>query len=430
MKTKNLFLTGIVFFLSAASNTFAADLCVNEAGSGGCYASITAALAAASDGDRILIQPKTGGVPYVENLTVNKSVQLLSNQEGVMWGLTGNITVTPAIGRKITIMHMKNTSGNITASGNSPAGTRCKVDIMNCELTSGNINFDYNYFEVNVVANVISNGYVALRYGNVIGNNITSTSYTNQYTAYSYYVMLYYGTDAVATNDTLYVVGNIINNQSVTNTYYADMFVQSTSQFFYVTNNYIIKPGTSYYGMGMYFYTHKNSLLGTNVIQNNTYYDGGSSSSYTYPIYIAGSTSGQFDIKNNLAYAPNKPAGYIQYYVYSGTPTVAFSYNYAAPSGSLYGIVNNGTNNLSSNSSINITTGQLNAGSDAINGGYPDYTYYDVDLTVNDVGAYGGSFTLDNFFPITGAARVYFVRAPRTILQSATMNIRAESFDR
>jgi hypothetical protein len=53
-----------------------------------------------------------------------------------------------------------------------------------------------------------------------------------------------------------------------------------------------------------------------------------------------------------------------------------------------------------------------------------------LDLTVNDVGAYGGSYSLSNFYPVTGSARVYFVKAPRTVLQSGTLNVRANSFDR
>ncbi|MFN7014250.1 MAG: hypothetical protein ACK4ON_08285, partial [Bacteroidia bacterium] len=67
---------------------------------------------------------------------------------------------------------------------------------------------------------------------------------------------------------------------------------------------------------------------------------------------------------------------------------------------------------------------------DGINGGAPGISFYDLDLSVNDVGAYGGSYSLNNFHPITGAARVYFVKAPKSVLQSGTLNIKADSFDR
>lgn len=428
MNAKKILLSTVMAVLFSA-NLFAADLCVNEAGSGGCYSSINAALAAANDGDRILIQPKTGNAPYVENLTINKSVQLLSNQEAVKWSLTGNITITPAVGRSISILHMYNTTGNITASGNSPMGARCKVNIMDCDLANGYINFNYDYFDVNIISSIIQDGYVALRYGNVIGNSISASTYLKMFTVSSIYTLLYYYTDALATNDTLYIVGNILNINSGTHTYYTNIFLQSTSQFFYVSNNYMTKQNTYYDCSGILFYYHKNSTLGTNSVYNNTMYTPQSYSYYYDAIQINSNFIGQFDIKNNICYAPNIPAGNVRYYS-AATPTVGFSYNYCAPNGVLTGIVNNGTNNLSSNSSLNISNGQLNGGSDGINGGYPDLTFYDLDLTVNDVGAYGGSFSLSNFHPITGAARVYFVNAPRTVLQSGTLNIRANSFDR
>lgn len=428
MNAKKLLLstvTGVLF----TANLMAADLCVNESGSGGCYSTISAAITAASDGDRILIQPKTGGVPYIENLSINKSIQLLSNQEGVMWDLTGNITITPAVGRTISILHMKNTTGNITSTGHSPVGARCKVNIMNCELMQGYISFDHNYFDVNVVSNVLTNGYVNLRYGNVIGNNINASH--NSYMGYStpgFYYLINYNSDAIATNDTFYIVGNILTINSTINTYYNNISINSNAHYFFISNNYGSKLNSNY-SMGIYFHTHKTSTIGGHTIWNNTFTDVGSSNNYFYPFYIYENSAGIFDVKNNISLTPNKSSGHNVYYK-TANPTVAFSYNFGAPHGTLTGIVNNGTNNLTSNSSINLTTGQLNSGSDGINGGYPDLTFYDLDLTVNDVGAYGGSFSLTNFHPITGAARVYFVNAPRTILQSGTLNIRANSFDR
>jgi hypothetical protein len=430
MYPKRLFLSSLTSLLLSA-NLIAADLCVNEAGSGGCFSTITAAIAAANDGDRILIQPKAGSAPYVEALNINKSIQLLSNQEGVMWGFSGNITITPAAGRNISILHMKSNAGNITASGNSPSGPRCKVNIMNCELLDGYINFDFNNFNVNVVSSIISNGYVALKYGNLIGNQISANDYSKMYASMYYgfpYSLVNYATDPVASNDTLYIVGNIIKNESTYSTFYTNILLNSNAQFFYVSNNYLTKQNTYTECSGIRFEIHKTSTLGTNCVYNNTMYDPGTG--YYYPVYVVSNTSGLFDIMNNLSFTPNKSNGYNVYSSYFGTPTIAFSYNFGAPSGTLQNIVNNGTNNLSSNTTINITNGQINTGSDGINGGSPDLTNYDLDLTVNDVGAYGGSFSLSNFHPITGAARVYFVKAPKAVLQSGTLNIKAEAFDR
>ncbi|HNS42066.1 MAG TPA: hypothetical protein PKN22_04850 [Taishania sp.] len=410
-----------------STQVIAADLCVNESGSGGCYASITDALTAAVDGDRIIIQPKSGGVPYVENITINKSVSLLSNTEGVQWLMTGNITITPAIGRTISILHMKNMSGNITASGHSPAGTRCKVNILNCELVSGYINFDYNYFNVNLASSEIKEGYVNLRYGNVIGNVISASNYSNMTYISSNYILLYIGNDALATDDTLNIVGNRILNNSTNSTYYMGVLINSSNHFFNISNNFITHPDTYYTSYGIYFQNHKNSMAGVNSVYNNSFYDSYTSSYYYYAIAIGSNTAGRFDIKNNLSQSM-RPAGY-NAFSFTATPTIGFSFNFGT-NAALSGIPDDGTNNFASTSTINTTTGELNVGSDGFDAGYPDLSFYDLDLTRNDVGCYGGSFSQDNFFPITGAARVYFVKAPRTILQSGTLNVKAESFDR
>ena len=55
----------------------------------------------------------------------------------------------------------------------------------------------------------------------------------------------------------------------------------------------------------------------------------------------------------------------------------------------------------------------------------------DIDLSAGDAGAYGGSYTLTNYFPLhTGAARVAHVVYPFNVRQGSTLRVRATSFDR
>ncbi|MCS6955217.1 MAG: hypothetical protein NZM44_02545, partial [Candidatus Calescibacterium sp.] len=311
MKTKKLFSVAMITGIFTSVYVNAADLCVNESGSGGCYSSISAALAAASDGDRILIQPKAGGAPYVENLTINKSVQLLSNQEGVMWGLTGNITITPAVGRTISILHMKNTTGNISATGDSPVGQRCKVNIMNCELVQGSINFDYNYFDVNVVSSILSDGYVAIRFGNIIGNKITSSNSSTTGFA-GYHTGLLIKTDALASNDTINIVGNIIQNTNTYN-YTLGIYWTNSSHFFLISNNYVNNSGY-YLHRAIGIVSGKNSSIATNRVVNNTLfsavttnvYIGGTSYGFQgFVVGTSGSPNFQLEVLNNLILCPN-----------------------------------------------------------------------------------------------------------------------------
>ncbi len=83
---------------AAAANT----LCVSQGGVGGCLGSITAAIAAASNGDTILIAG--GGGPYLERLTINKSLNLIGDSAattiidggglGQVIRITATVTVT------------------------------------------------------------------------------------------------------------------------------------------------------------------------------------------------------------------------------------------------------------------------------------------------------------------------------------------------
>ena len=88
-------------------------------------------------------------------------------------------------------------------------------------------------------------------------------------------------------------------------------------------------------------------------------------------------------------------------------------------------------NNITNQTFTINADGTLPVGNPAIDGGNTAPPFYDLDLTVGDGGAYGASYTLNNFFPLfTGAARVYFVQYPFNVRQGSTLNIKAYGFDR
>ena len=64
-------------------------------------------------------------------------------------------------------------------------------------------------------------------------------------------------------------------------------------------------------------------------------------------------------------------------------------------------------------------------------GADPAVQYYDIDLTVGDAGCYGGSFTHDNFFPLSsGSSKVFFVDAPRGVFQGFNLDVKADGYDK
>lgn len=73
---KAIFGITMAFVLLASTRvSLAATLCVNPTGTGGCYSSINAAIAAAATGDTVSVMPGT----YFENVSVNKLLFLLGS---------------------------------------------------------------------------------------------------------------------------------------------------------------------------------------------------------------------------------------------------------------------------------------------------------------------------------------------------------------
>lgn len=416
MKTK--LITAAAALLLAAAKLTAADLCVEENGNGGCYSTITAAVAAATNGDRIIITPKAGNAAYVENISINKTLQFLCAIEGGQYVVQGTWTVVPAIGRTITIIGMKNLSGDLTTAAASPAGARCKVSFLGGEMTAGNINFPYDNYEVIVGSSTI-NGYINFRYGRVFGNVINTAGF---YYCCNMYSAITVTGEATPGTDSVWVVGNKITNNA---SYYTStgIFFASTSQYLYCVNNLMTLTATASWGVdGVYFYSSHAMGTGRNTIMNNTIQRTGPSA-IMYGVDCSGVTS-YTDIVNNIFIGPNGNG------VYGGGSITGISYNLMPTPMTLGGsAVDDGTNNFSSNTTLD-ANGRPVTGSDAINGASPDFSYYDLDLSAGDAGAYGGSLSLDNFFPVTGGARVYMMYVPRRVNVSGTINIKADSFDR
>lgn len=421
MKTKNLLIA--VLLLIGTVKMYATDLCVAENGTGGCYSTITDAINAASNGDRIIINPKAGNAPYAENLTITKTLQFLCNVEGGQYTVSGNITITPAVNRVIVIIGMNNLLGNVTTTGASPVGVRCKVSLMNCNFGNGYIDFDYDNFDITIASCVFSDSYIQIRYGRIIGNDITSI--TNSTWQAAYHCSVYVGTDATATNDSIVIVGNKVNNNlSTAWTYPCAIYVTTTNQFDYIENNLVILQGGSY-PAGIFVSSAKNSTVGRNSIINNTITAPTSNVNYGAIQVYNNPINAYFDVLNNLILAQSGSGVGVS----AANGPINVSYNFMNNPLVFIGVTDDGTNNLSSNTTLDVNN-RPNSGSDAINGGSPDEAYYDINLTRNDAGAFGGSFTLDNFYPVTGAARVYYVRAPRKVTLGSTLNVKGDAFDR
>lgn len=379
------------------TNAFAIDRIVQENGPVGTFPTISAAITAAVNGDRIIIHPKVGDNPYVENITIDKTVELASAQDGVRYKIQGTISLTAANNRTISIIGAHITTGSISGAN---AGWRTNVNIMGCLIEGGDISFNNQYYAI-VVSNILQNGGITIAHGKIIGNDLVSNS-----------TISIVGSGSIA-NDTVNIIGNKMGR-----------IICSSDIFLNIYNNFI----KQFVNFGSYIsidYTFVSTTLKLNIFNNTI---------LTPPVnnfsnrYLR--LSSPAIIKNNIFQRSTSSfSSEVPTFVFSGAITITASNNYYNTSSINIPSENNPVNVTSG--PANPTTGQLILPTPALDGADPSFEFYDLNLSVGDAGCYGGSYTLDNYFPITGSSRVYNIDMPFGITTTgAPLNIKADGFDR
>lgn len=407
-----------VCLLTLWSNARAGDLIVEENGVLPNYATIQAAVTAALPGDRIFVKNKAGNVPYQENVTITKSLSLLAfDADGVFYTF-GTYTINNIANGEINIIGMYNNSGSINGGANGSLTTPTRVNILNTTLATGSVNMNFTGFVThlsgsNIYGNV--NVRTATVTGNLITAGLTMTDPGGTVTGYP--------------EDTLYVVGNRLHNGA--GSFGSGLITWSNANdYFFIANNYVKYNGTTI------SITTSKAGTGTNVIENNATE---SSSAASYGINIGHSTTGKIRVANNALY---DDYGSVDNTEYAIGVTGVGSGGFVTLEYNIYRNYYNGFSNQSG--AVVSMTGNIvgtsfnpddNSGAcsqaECINAGNPSTDYTDLDLTRNDIGTAGGSYNFNNFWPNqTGGARVYLVKTPRTVVQSSTINAKADSYDR
>lgn len=386
--------------LLLVTNAFAIDRIVQENGPAGTFPTISAAITAAVNGDRIIIYPKIGDNPYVENITIDKTLELASAQDGVRYKIQGDISLIALNNRTISIIGAQLTSGSITGA---TAGWRTNVNIMGCILDGGNISFSNQYY-ASIVSNIVQNGSITIAHGKIIGNELVNEEK----------IISVVGSGSI-TNDTVNIIANKTGRifcssdifLNIYNNFIKRMapingficieysFVSTSSNKLNIFNNTILVPSTSPNGnpLNSFLLLRSPALVKNNIFQR-------SSSLSLPPLFLFG----------------------------TGV-TITASNNYYNSSPNVIPTENNPVNVTSG--PANPITGQLILPTPALDGADPSFEFYDLNLSVGDAGCFGGSYTLDNYFPITGSSRVYNIDMPFGITTTgAPLNIKADGFDR
>lgn len=395
MKKKLLFIAIAGLFTSMAN---AADLYVRATGSGGAYTTVSAAITTANNGDRIIIQPKTDGSAYIENLTINKSLTFVSETNYNKYFIRGTININPAAGRVVTISNLSSgnfTIYNIVATG-ATTGGRTTINLYNCYLN--NVDTTPANTTTNMSGCTVS-GFVYFSHGRMTGNNV------DRMTAYNT------SSDTSMAASDIEIIGNAVSSW---------IGSQQSSYNFKFYNNFAS-------GFGIY----NTKATGSNEIVNNTVYEpnGGDIA----PIYISingdPGTGGNITIMNNaISFVVGQTNACIQNAnsVATVTATYNVSTNAFVTEGTISQSNNTGAANMNFNNTAYTVTGMN------VNAGNPAVSYTDLDLTRNDAGHYGGSNSWANYFPADNGGRpqVNYLVTPRAILSTGTLNVSGSAYSK
>lgn len=385
MKTKYLFCT--LLCVMSIGKIKATDLYVRDLGAGGAYSTISAAIAAANDGDRIIIRPIAGNVPYLENLSIDKSLTFVSETNFSKYYIQGSINIVPAANRVITINNMYALRSSIATTSTTITGGRCTVNILNSIADS--IDLDNTK---NVSANVYGSNFNSLYFlhGKVTGNTYTS---------------IYLGDDTAPLADSsVYIIANKGGStESATKNYPVnimnnDLGISGSNLPALVISD--IKPAS------------------TNTVQNNRLL------SSNTPFKITASLSGNIVITNNIL--DSNYSGNLKIEASTLPPTIIATYNISSTSFSTSGVDFQDNNTAYGYYTLNLNN--LTSSGAIVNAGIPDEEYQDLDLTRSDIGPLGGSNSWANYWPSNAGnkPRVMFLNTPRRVYQG-TGSIQAEA---
>lgn len=393
---KRVSCTLLSLLLLSFQQVFAADLVVIDGGPTGTYGSIGAAITAANNGDRIIVTNKASMAPWVENLLVNKSLTFVSATDNVRFLLQGDITIQAANGRAVTIIGLESIGGTVVGTNNTNA-SRTVVNLLGSAFNFNGvaIDFDFPNYDLTVANCDLGNtGDIDFRYGKILGNQADD---------------IFKRASNVPAPEKILIIGNQCD--------YINM--AASGEEFEIKNNLVEEIQT-------------NTLTpGNHAITNNTINMNGR----IRGIEIGGLQSGSTLIVSNnvitqyVSVNNDRPIS-----LGGNSGSLITEYNYIRNAGGILavsGFTLSATDVFSSLVNIDGNTKRNTSTSPAVDGANPSIQYYDLDLTRGDAGAFGGSFTLDNYFPLTtGSSRVYHVILDRGVFQGYNLDVKALGFDR
>lgn len=402
MKT---FLASLLVLLALNANSRV--LVVKEYGVNATYSTIAAALTASLNNDTIVIYDKPSGQLWLEDILIDKNLTFLHPNPGTRFKVPAQVTISPKAGMDLYFIGWDLNGKSITATETGNTATpanRAKITVTDC-INVADINLNVDWIDARVFYNQTNiTGNIYFRHGLAVANIISGGIQTVPEST------------TVAQNDSLIIVGNkakwcFFNSEEcglIANNYF--------------TNNNWIPGNINWTEPG-----HLNALCiikhnqGANAfltIVNNTIFNTSSANTAKIGLVFANcGTVSNIKILNNLIGSIGSGTTNHGVWFTGHSGQAYMSHNYIIAVGS------DKFTNMTFNNELNYTANTANAygsvdtwgraasgNTQLINKGNYLGEYYDIDLTRNDIGTYGGPYTIDNYLTSgNGKGKVLYI---------------------
>lgn len=414
-KPKQMKKLSFILAMFCAATTFATDRFVDATyGSGNgttMFSSISSAITAATNGDRILVAT---GLYSEGALTINKSLTIAPQTAGAYIRYAGNITVNGSAGMKLYIVGMNMGIYSYTLSTNTATQTnRALVSFVDCKM--GDLTVSADAYELLAIRTSVANS-TTMRYGSFIASKTNTLSITDEANSLNTTEKIVLTADSImssfdmrADNYAVSMSNCLMNNL----TWYKWNSSTSVSNEFY-NNDVINNASWMLASAGVPAYNFKFS--GNNFLGTINFNSGGSYSGYplyTYGYYWDTSYATGLSYSTTTSLFPNpSTAGFFEW-TYNGIDIPC-----TAPTAS---------NPL-------VLTKVIGTTGTTVNAGNPNHEFYDIDLTVGDRGRFGGPNTWNNYFPASNPngsrAFIYNLSIPADLFPGQNVDIKAKAYHR
>lgn len=446
----------ILLLLVATITVNAADIVVNGSALAGTYTTISAAVQAANEGDKILVSNQA--FPYQEDtLFINKGVTILPYSDITHIDFEGYIQITLDSISELTLIGFNSDNTDILSVFNDTSrNSLSTINIVDCY-------FDDIYLDqpkTSLYLSYSTANQVYFSHGNIIGNSLGGIQvgihdFSNEAYARDYFINSstnYFGYNGTWAPAACKLFQNSVNFGNVS--VYSDTINIIANDF----NNYKLAILGKNFPVHVYNNGIENIMLylicppskGINRIINNNIF--GSGDPIQFMMAYCSSETPPHNIEHiNLHILNNSMGSYSLFfknpssnnsqYTESNMPISSAGLStYNSGSGASYYFDSNYFQSYNSNSSYNSgpsNTTVLQMGPGTNNNNYnPSAEYLNLDLSPNTPGKEGGSHAFDNYNPsgsvgfntMTGSkARITYLNLPTLIFDPSNIQIKAKA---